>query len=124
MARYHGKVGFVLLKDNQVTGIVEEIAVEKPFFGKVLEHSRRWQSSDTITDDLRLGNQISITATDYAYKHASAIKYCEFMGQMWEVTDIRIKRPQIVMTLGGVYNGTRPSDSAGGIAETCPKGMV
>ena len=119
MARYHGKVGFVLLKDNQVTGIVEEIAVEKPFFGKVLEHSRRWQSSDTITDDLRLGNQISITATDYAYKHASAIKYCEFMGQMWEVTDIRIKRPQIIMTLG-----TRPSDSAGGVAETCPKGMV
>ena len=112
MARYHGKVGFLIQEDNQETGIVRDVVVEKTFFGKVIEHSRRWQSSDVITDDLLLGNQIAITAYDEAFKHASAIKYCEFMGNLWNVTSIKIKRPEIILTLGGVYNGQRPSNSS------------
>lgn len=105
MARYHGKVGFLIPIDNQETGIVEDKVVEKTFFGRVLEHSRRWVSSDMVTDDLQLGNQIAITASDYAFKHASAICYCSYMGQLWSVTGIRIKHPEIILTLGGVYNG-------------------
>ena len=112
MARFHGKVGFLIWTDNQETGIAEEEAVEKTFFGRILEHSRRWQSSDMVTDDLQLGNQIAITANDFAYAHASAIKYCEFMGALWNVTGIRVKRPEIILTLGGVYNGTRPANPA------------
>ena len=109
MARFHGKVGFLVTKDDQTTGIVDEEVVEKTFFGRVPEHSRRWQSSDMVTDNLQLGNQIAITATDYAYKHATAICYCEWMGGLWKVTGIKIRRPEILLTLGGVYNGKRPA---------------
>ena len=109
MARFHGKVGFLIVTDNQDTGIVQEEVVEKTFYGRVIEHSRRWQSSDMLNDDLQLGNQISITAKDYAFKHASCIKYCEFMGGLWSVTSIRIKYPEIILTLGGVYHGPKPS---------------
>ena len=42
MARYHGKVGFLIPEDNQETGVARERAVEKPFFGTVIEHTRRW----------------------------------------------------------------------------------
>lgn len=112
MARFHGKVGFVIYVDNQETGIAGEQVVEKTFFGKVIEHSRRWQTSDMVTDDLQLGNQIAITANDFVYKYASAICYCEWMGGLWKVTGIRVKRPEIILTLGGVYNGARPSDPA------------
>lgn len=108
MARFHGKVGFVIVSDNQETGISGEEVVEKTFFGKIEEHSRRWQSSDMVTDDLQMGNQIAIVATDYAYKHATAIRYCEFMGGLWTVTQIRVRKPEIVLTLGGVYNGKKP----------------
>lgn len=124
MARYHGKVGFLLVEDNQTTGIVKEIPVERPFFGRVLEHSRRWQSSDMVTDDLRLGNRIAITANDFAFKYASAIKYCEYMGGLWAVTGIDIRRPEIVMTLGGVYNGKRQECPSGEAANACPQGLV
>ena len=112
MARFHGKVGFVIHHDNQETGIAEEQVVEKTYFGKVQEHSRRWQSSDMVTDDLQLGNRIAITANDFAYKYASAICYCEWMGGLWNVTGIQVKRPEIILTLGGVYNGERPSGSS------------
>ena len=107
MARYHGKVGFLVCEDDQETGMATERAVEKPFFGTVMEHTRRWSENDHLNDDLSLGNQISIVATDYAFKHSSAIAYATFMGQKWKVTSMRIKPPQIILTLGGIWNGSK-----------------
>ena len=124
MARYKGRVGFVIPIDDQFTGIVHDDAVEKIFFGKVLEHSRKWQTSDTVTDDLHLGNQIAITGNDYAFKYASAIRYCEYMGGFWKVTDMKIKGREIILTLGGVYNGKRQADPPGGAEEVRPKGLL
>ena len=120
MARFKGIVGFLVPIDNQETGIVGEEAMEKIFYGRVIEHSRRWQSSDMVTDDLQLGNQIAIVGNDYAFNHATAIKYCEFMGGFWSVTGIRIKHPEIILTLGGVYNGKRQAGSPGGTADDSP----
>ena len=116
MARFHGKVGFLIVNDDQSTGIIGEEVVEKTYFGKIEEHSRRWQSSDMATDDLQLGNRIAIVANDFAYKHATAICYCEFMGGLWKVTGIQVKRPEIILTLGGVYNGKRANRAAGNAA--------
>lgn len=31
MARFHGRVGFLVPVDNQVTGIIENRVIEKPF---------------------------------------------------------------------------------------------
>lgn len=108
MARFYGPVGFKVTEDDQETGIVRDSVVEKSYYGRVIEHSRRWQGSDMVTDDLVLGNQISITANDYAFEHASAITYIRYMGGLWKVEAIRIRRPEIILTLGGVYNGPRP----------------
>lgn len=109
MARFHDKVGFRIFNDDQETGIVQDLVIEKPYYGRVIEHSRRWQTSDMATDDLTLGNQIAITANDYAFKHASAITHICYMGGRWKVTSIRVKPPEIILTLGGVYNGPNPS---------------
>lgn len=108
MARFHGPVGFRIETDDQDTGIVRDLVVEKSYYGKVIEHTRRWQSSDMVTDDVRLGNQIAITANDYAFEHATSIAYVWYMGGRWKVDSIRIKRPEIILTLGGVYNGPGP----------------
>lgn len=111
MARYHGNVGFLICEDNQETGMAENRAVEKPFFGTVIEHTRRWNETDHINDDLTVSNQISIVATDYAFRHASAIVYATFMGQRWKVISMRVKAPQIILTLGGIWNGSTPGTS-------------
>ena len=111
MARFHGAVGFNITsnQDDQDTGIARNTVVEKTFYGRVIEHVRRWQGSDSNTEDLTFGNQIAITATDYAFKNATAIVYVEYMGGRWKVTSMRTKYPEIILTLGGVYNGPIPS---------------
>ena len=122
MARYHDRVGFLIPIDDQRTGLATNRVVERPYYGKVLEHTRRWESSEHVNDDLSISNQISITANDYAFKHMSAIAYARYMGGYWKVTSIRVKGPEIVLTLGGVWNGQ--VESTAGAIEARAHGLV
>ena len=105
MARFHGNVGFLISVDNQETGMASMKAVEKPYYGRILEHTRRWESSEHLNDDLAVSNQIAITANDFAFRYMSSIAYVKWMGGAWKVTSIRVSHPEIVLTLGGVWNG-------------------
>lgn len=124
MARFHGAVGFRIVTDNQETGMVENTVVERTYYGKVLEHTRRWQSSDVVTDDLVLANQIAITANDYAFEHSTAIAYVYYMNGRWKVTSMRVKGPELILSLGGVYNGPIPDETAGGAENSGSEGLV
>ena len=105
MARFHDKVGFLIFSDDQETGMASSKAIERPYYGRILEHARRWEESEHLNDDLRLSNQIAITANDYAFKHMSSIAYVHWMHGYWKVDSIRVKVPEIILTLGGVWNG-------------------
>lgn len=105
MARFHDMVGFLIEEDNQDTGIPWRGVVEKPFYGRIIEPGRRFQSAENGAEDLVIGNQIAITANDYAFRHSSSISHVHYMGANWKVTAIRIKAPEIILTLGGVYHG-------------------
>lgn len=122
MARFHDIVGFLISVDDQRTGLSTNRAVERPYYGKVIEHTRRWEQTDNVNDELSISNQIAITANDYAFKHMSSIAYVKFMGSYWKVSSIRIKAPEIILTLGGVWNG--PVGSTTGTFEAGAHGMV
>lgn len=108
---FHDKVGFLLYDDNVQTGISKKVPVEKPYYGTVLEHSRRWSPNDHPNDDLTLANQIKITANGYAFKHIRYIAYVHYMGGYWKVDSIRVQSPNIILSIGGVWNG--PTAAAG-----------
>lgn len=122
MARYHDKVGFLIPIENEQTGMATNRAVERPYYGRIIEHTRRWEQTDHVTDDLSISNQIAITANDYAFKHMSSIAYARFMGGYWKVTSIKLKAPEIILTLGGVWNG--PTESSATAFEASAHGMV
>ena len=122
MARFHDKVGFLIPIDDQRTGLSTNRVVERPYYGKILEHTRRWESTEHVNDDLSISNQISITANDYAFKHMSCIAYVRFMGGYWKVSSVRIKGPEIVLTLGGVWNGQ--VEATAGAFEARAHGLV
>jgi hypothetical protein len=105
MAQFHDKVGFTIEEDNQLTGIPKRITVEKPYYGRIIEPGRRFQSAENGAEDLILGNRIAITANDFAFRNAFGITHVRYLGCRWKVTAIRIKAPEIILTLGGVYNG-------------------
>lgn len=117
MAKFHDKVGFLIPMDDQRTGVAFNMPIERSYYGKVLEHSRRWETADSsVNDDLNISNQIAITANDYAFKHMSAIAYVKWMGGYWKVSSIRVKPPEIILTLGGVWNG--PTELTAAAAQT------
>lgn len=105
MAKYAGKIGFVLF-DSSVPGVVKEVDSPKFYRGDLLENSRRLQSADQVNDNVTVNNRISIIADPYAKENFHAIRYAEFMGAKWKVTNISVEYPRLVLTLGGVYNGT------------------
>lgn len=107
MPKFYGPVGYAEPREGtgEHEGIVEDAIVEYRYYGDVLRNTRKWENGSDILGNLRINNQISIMADEYAYKHCSAIKYVEWMGTRWEVTNIEPQRPRLLLTIGGVYNG-------------------
>lgn len=104
MAKFYGIVGFVFPVESS-PGVHTEEATERAYFGDLLRNNRRLQSGDKVNDDVNISNQISIIADPYANTHFYAMRYVEFMGTKWKVTDVEVQYPRLILTLGGVYNG-------------------
>ena len=104
MAKYYGKVGFITT-ENTSPGVYSEKAIERSYKGDIQRNYRRWvASSENINSNLTLDNVISIIADDFAYDNTYAMRYVEFSGSFWEITNIELQRPRINLTIGGVYN--------------------
>jgi hypothetical protein len=107
MARYFGAVGFVGLQVEQKPGVFVEQVVEHNYYGDVLRNTRQLREGESLNNDLSVGNSISIVADAYANEHFHAIRYVVWAGSLWDVTDVRVEAPRLILTLGGVYNGPR-----------------
>lgn len=102
--RYYGVIGYATTK-NIGSGEWKEVITEHHYYGDILRNSRRLQqSSEKINDDINISNQISIIADPYAYSNFHNIRYCEFMGIKWKITDVEVQYPRLILTLGGQYN--------------------
>lgn len=104
MAKWHGKVGFIVM-DEIRPGVHKETPVEREYYGDLNRNSRRLQTSDGLNDNVTISNEISIVADPYAKENFHAIRYAEFMGTKWKVSNIEVQFPRLIMTLGGLYNG-------------------
>lgn len=104
MAKYFGKIGYSVTQET-VPGVWEESVTERSYYGDLIKNTRRYQSADKVNDDLSISNEISILADPYAYENFHAMKYVEFMGAKWKVTNVEVQYPRLILTVGGVYNG-------------------
>ena len=111
MAKFYGLVGYVETKESETQpGVYEEVSTERYYKGDILRKSRRIESSEQLNDNLNISNQVSIVADEYAFKHFAYIRYVQFMGTFWRVTDIEVNHPRLTLSIGGVYN-ERETDS-------------
>lgn len=104
MAKWHGVIGFVKTEE-QVPGVWKGVATERKYYGDVIRNNRRLQSTSQLNDDITISNSISIIADPYAKENFHAMRYAEFMGTKWKISDIQVEYPRLILTLGGVYNG-------------------
>lgn len=112
MAKFYGRIGFAIGNTDGTgayEGVVTETPVkERPYYGDVLRNSRRFENGSDINDDLKIDNRISIMADAYANEHFFEMKYVDWMGCRWKVTNVEVQRPRLIITIGGVYNGPTP----------------
>ena len=104
MAKFYGNIGYIKTVEVE-PGIWEEQVVERPYSGDLVRNSGRFQSSGGVNDDIVMSNNISIVADPYANENFQYMKYVEFMGAKWNITNVDIQYPRISLTTGGVYNG-------------------
>lgn len=109
--KFYGIVGFGASGETQ-SGVWTSITAERPYFGDVVKDTRRIVASQEVNPSMSTGNSIEIIADPFANEHFHAIKYVEWEGALWSVTEIEQKRPRLILRLGDVYNGPRPTSDA------------
>lgn len=104
MAKFYGPVGYAI-KTETKPGVWSDVPTERNYSGDVIKNTRRWQTGESLNDDLMLNNIISIITDPFATDNIKTIRYVKWMGVAWKVTNVEIQRPRLLLTLGGVYNG-------------------
>lgn len=105
MAKFFGKIGFIETSETS-KGVWEDLPVERDYYGDILRNYKRFDNTDHLNDDLSLNNTFSIVADAYANEKFFAIRYIRWMGSCWKVTGVEVQPPRLILTVGGVYNGT------------------
>ena len=109
--KFCGTIGYSETVET-TPGVFSEIFEEMHYAGDVLRSERQYNaSSDKLNDDLTVKNRISVIADTRLYKKAMLIRYVNWEGVRYKVTDILIEPPRLILTLGGVYNGHSPGPS-------------
>lgn len=112
MAKFYGKIGYGETVETK-PGVFELVITEVSYMGDVFRNTRRLESVDQLNNDLSVNNSISIVADAYANEHFFAMKYIQWQGALWIVSDVSVEPPRLVLKLGGVYNGpTAPAPDA------------
>lgn len=111
MTRFYGYVGYSLQTETS-PGVWEDVCVERPYYGSVVRDTAKWREGGSIHKDLTVANIISIIADPYAMNHIHTIRYVEWEGVFWSVSEVQVKRPRLQLRLGEVYNGPKPDRSA------------
>lgn len=104
MAKYYGKIGYNESVET-TPGVWEEKITERSYYMDVVRNALRLQSTDKVNDDINVNNEISIVADPYAMNNFHSMRYVEFMGAKWKVSNVEVQYHRLILTLGGLYNG-------------------
>ena len=106
MAKFYGAIGYGESVETS-PGVWQDGIVEYSYYGDVIRNTRKLQEGESLNNDLSVGNSISIVADAYANEHFFAIRYIQWAGTYWTVSDVEVQSPRLLLRLGGVYNGPK-----------------
>lgn len=111
MARFFGRVGYGESTETESgSGVWADVITEHSYYGDIIRNTRNLQPGDNLNPEQKVSvsNIISIVADAYANDHFFAIRYVEWAGVLWTVTNVEVQSPRLLLTLGEVYNGPTP----------------
>lgn len=106
MAKWFGAIGFAETVEIS-PGVWQEQITEANYYGDVMKDARNLQTADQLNDNVNIANKISIVADPFANLHFHNMRYVVYMGAKWKVSSVEVQRPRLILTIGGLYNGTQ-----------------
>ena len=85
-------------------GVWTDQIIEHEYYGDLLRNSYRFQTSDKVNDDVLIANEFSIIADSFAKDNFHLMRYIEFEGTKWKITNVEVRYPRLNLTVGGIYN--------------------
>lgn len=109
--RFYGKVGYgENVESPPASGVWKDVITEVSYYGDVIRNSRQMLDGQKVNDDLTVNNSISIVADPYANEHIFAMRYVEWQGKLWKVTDVEVQEGhRLLLRVGGIYRGPTPT---------------
>ena len=103
MTKFFGKIGYAMTKETK-PGVWTDQIIEHEYYGDLLRNSYRFQTSDKVNDDVLIANEFSIIADSFAKDNFHLMRYIEFEGTKWKITNVEVRYPRLNLTVGGIYN--------------------
>jgi hypothetical protein len=99
-------VGYgVTVESPPDSGVWIDQITEMSYYGDVIRNTRKLTEGEQLNSDISVVNSISIVADEYAIEHFFLIKYIRWAGVLWTVTNVEVRSPRLILSLGSVYNG-------------------
>lgn len=110
MGKFYGEIGYAETVET-VPGVWQEQITTRNYFGDVLRDTSKMREGQGLNDDLVIDNRLSVVADPYAYERFHSMRYVNWMGTLWKITNVEVQRPRLILTIGGVYNEQTPGAS-------------
>lgn len=104
MARFSGIVGYVI-QEKTAPGVWTPKETERKMRGSIINQSAHNRSTEQISDDISLNHRVSVLGDAYAFDNYYHIKWVKIDGIKWKVTSVEVKRPRLLLAVGGMWNG-------------------
>ena len=105
MAKWFGKVGYSETVETTPGVWMSQDTVHE-YYGDIRRNNTKWTgNSESTNDNLTINVQISIVADPFAIEKFYSMKWIEYMGIKWKITNVEPQFPRLLLTLGGEWNG-------------------
>ena len=103
MNKFFGNIGFAETTEIK-PGVWEEHILSRPYYGEILQDTRRYQQNNQVNNDISINLRMSIISDPYVVENSHLIRYVEYNGVKWAVNSLEPSYPRMILNVGGVYN--------------------
>lgn len=108
--RFYGAVGYSVSTETS-PGVWQDVITEKTYFGDVINNARRLEAPSMVPPEVNsavaLENSFSILADADAYANFMKMRYVVWEGSYWQVISAQVRRPRLILTIGGIWDGNK-----------------
>ena len=105
MAKYSGVIGVRGPVVQEAPGVLTRKITEIPVSGDIVIKPARWTTDERIQTRLSTTHVIKLYSAENSTPNFTDAVYATWQGKKWIISNYEFSRPQVFLTLGGLYNG-------------------